>query len=517
MFTRHTTKQQILATGTATLLLSLSAGTAMAVHTSPDPKTSHTQTQWDQTKQSAFVPQYEASSEVIGSKLMNPTLDEIGSIDDLVIDRRSGRIVFAIVSQGGVMGIGDELRAVDFGALSHIDDHGLRTNLTSEQFERQSRTLEDGWDGFTNTDWMEQIPGFASDDNMRSKKHNAHGHDQTELEGKITRVERVDLKSDECTVIHVQTEDGQTERVILGPSWYIMGLESAPKQGDRIEITAERTSEGYRAVRTEVDGRSIDLRSKDGNPAWDVSSDKPTRYVKLSDLIGKNVEINSTTGGEVQGAVLEMNTGRVDFIMFDPNDNLLGLGDKISLVPWSAIRVDHDSTVWSGSSEVMFERAIEMPDRVSDLTKSDAMRAYKVFGAELPEHESRDATTTSHSGSLDPWSRNAWLVEQFADGDRVSMTGYFRGTDHTKLQENTARASTMWLEVDGKKHQIVLGPNWYFERQQFTLEDGDKVTVNGRRAMVDGEKMIAAWSIEHNKNSWTLWNDTTPVWIGEDD
>lgn len=518
MFTRHTAKQHILATSTATLLLSLSAGTAMAVHTSPETKTSHTQTQRDNTKKSAYMPQFAASSEVIGSNLMNPTLDEIGSVEDLVIDRRSGRIMFAIVSQGGVMGIGDELRAIDFGALSHIDDHGLRTNLTAEQFERQSRTLEDGWDGFTNTDWMEQIPGFESDDNDDHDMRRAYGSETTDLEGEITHIERVDLKSDECTVVHVEMEDGQTERVILGPSWYIMGLESAPKTGDQIEIEAERTVDGYRAIRTEVDGRSLDLRSKDGKPVWDASSEKPSRYVKLTDLIGESVEINSSTGGEVQDAVLEMKSGRVDFIAFDPNDNLFGLGDTISLVPWSAVRVDHDNTIWSGSTEVMFKRAIAMPDTISDLSKSDAMRAYRVFGAELPEYESRDSsTTTSNSSSFDPWSRNAWLVEQFADGERVNLTGYYRGTDHTKLQDRTARASTIWLEVDGKKHQIVLGPNWYIERQQFTLEDGDKITVNGRKAMVDGEQMIAAWSIDHDKNSWTLWNDTTPVWVGEDD
>jgi hypothetical protein len=56
------------------------------------------------------------ASKVIGASVVNDANDKIGSIDDLIVTR-DDRIVYAIISVGGFLGIGDKLVAIPFAEL----------------------------------------------------------------------------------------------------------------------------------------------------------------------------------------------------------------------------------------------------------------------------------------------------------------------------------------------------------------------------------------------------------------
>src|ERR687885_1145240 len=62
-------------------------------------------------------------STFIGSDVENPQGQNLGDIKDIVIDRASGRIVYAVVSFGGFLGMGEKLFAVPWGAFSQPDTH----------------------------------------------------------------------------------------------------------------------------------------------------------------------------------------------------------------------------------------------------------------------------------------------------------------------------------------------------------------------------------------------------------
>ncbi|HQT79663.1 MAG TPA: PRC-barrel domain-containing protein, partial [Rhodopila sp.] len=46
-----------------------------------------------------------AARQVQGAKVFNTALDEVGSIEDVMIDTASGRIAYAIVTTGGFLGM----------------------------------------------------------------------------------------------------------------------------------------------------------------------------------------------------------------------------------------------------------------------------------------------------------------------------------------------------------------------------------------------------------------------------
>lgn len=62
------------------------------------------------------------ASKIIGSSVKNPAGDSLGDIKELVINPESGQIVYAVVSYGGVMGMGDKLFAVPWKAFTWIQD-----------------------------------------------------------------------------------------------------------------------------------------------------------------------------------------------------------------------------------------------------------------------------------------------------------------------------------------------------------------------------------------------------------
>src|SRR5262249_54454587 len=54
----------------------------------------------------------------IGANVENPQGQNLGDVKDVVIDRASGRIAYAVVSFGGFLGLGEKLFAVPWGAFS---------------------------------------------------------------------------------------------------------------------------------------------------------------------------------------------------------------------------------------------------------------------------------------------------------------------------------------------------------------------------------------------------------------
>lgn len=59
------------------------------------------------------------ASELIGMEVKNYQDEDLGEVQDLVVDMESGRVVQVILSSGGFLGIGSLLTAVPPGALHH--------------------------------------------------------------------------------------------------------------------------------------------------------------------------------------------------------------------------------------------------------------------------------------------------------------------------------------------------------------------------------------------------------------
>jgi len=85
-----------------------------------------------------------AADQVNGTNVYNLSGDKLGSVDDIMIDKISGRAIYALMSFGGFLGMGEKQHPLPWSALTY-DEHkgGFVVNLDKKQLEGAPTIDED--------------------------------------------------------------------------------------------------------------------------------------------------------------------------------------------------------------------------------------------------------------------------------------------------------------------------------------------------------------------------------------
>lgn len=62
------------------------------------------------------------AKKVIGTSVKDTTGDKIGTVDDLVLDKTTNTILFAVVSFGGVLGMNEKYHPLPWSVLNYDED-----------------------------------------------------------------------------------------------------------------------------------------------------------------------------------------------------------------------------------------------------------------------------------------------------------------------------------------------------------------------------------------------------------
>jgi len=77
-----------------------------------------------------------SASKVTGTKVFNTNGDHLGEIHDVMLDKRSGKIAYAVMSFGGFLGIGERYHALPWSALKYdTRQGGYVVGLSVEQLK----------------------------------------------------------------------------------------------------------------------------------------------------------------------------------------------------------------------------------------------------------------------------------------------------------------------------------------------------------------------------------------------
>ena len=96
------------------------------------------------------TPDIVKGSKVIGKTVQDMAGKELGKIEDLAIDEVVGEVRYAVLSFGGILGVGEKYFAIPWEALTLSDDHKHFV------LDVQEKTLEEA-PGFNKDSW----PDFA--------------------------------------------------------------------------------------------------------------------------------------------------------------------------------------------------------------------------------------------------------------------------------------------------------------------------------------------------------------------
>ncbi len=77
-----------------------------------------------------------ASDKVEGTKVYDPNGEHIGSIERILVEKRSGQVSYAVLSFGGFLGIGHDHYPLPWSKLNYDETlGGYRVDVTKEQLE----------------------------------------------------------------------------------------------------------------------------------------------------------------------------------------------------------------------------------------------------------------------------------------------------------------------------------------------------------------------------------------------
>jgi hypothetical protein len=97
---------------------------------------------------------------IIGSKVLNVEGEDLGKIEEIIIDSRDSRVAYAILSFGGFLGMGDKHFAIPWQALTL--DPSERTAILMIDKDRLKNAPgfdKDKWPDMTDSTWAAEVLG----------------------------------------------------------------------------------------------------------------------------------------------------------------------------------------------------------------------------------------------------------------------------------------------------------------------------------------------------------------------
>ena len=92
----------------------------------------------------------------------NPQGQDLGDIKDVVIDRSTGRITYAVVSFGGFLGPGERLFAIPWGAFSQAtnDRNTFILDVSKERLSNAPGFDQNNWPQMASRDWVSNLSTY---------------------------------------------------------------------------------------------------------------------------------------------------------------------------------------------------------------------------------------------------------------------------------------------------------------------------------------------------------------------
>jgi sporulation protein YlmC with PRC-barrel domain len=360
------------------------------------------------TKSAVVSPEvdFRSSKWLIDRKVMNSNSENIAVVSDLILHRGSGRIEYLIIKTGTTLGMGGRAIAVpytEFTWTSDADDNAFVLPATVEQLKlypeytpARWRALKDATSDKT-CSLRERLSAevATSSDPYDAALDTAKS---AQVAGEVKSVDRVKTSFGERVVVEVLTSEGVTERVTLGPSWYVNSAAAAPMRGDKVVVDAlslPRDPDQLKAATHLKNGdHDLALRATDGSPMWGLKfrgskesgrSSPHTRYLLMSTLPGMKIDCRGNDCGKVQDVIIDRHSGEIGFLSIDPNQNFLGMGDTKRMIPWSVASVTSEGLVRIDASKSMILESAETPADLATLNSgTHAERVYKAFDVSSP-------------------------------------------------------------------------------------------------------------------------------------
>src|SRR5262245_2438164 len=206
---------------------------------------------------------------LLGSNVKNPQGQDVGDLKQLMLDPHTGRVMYAVVALGGFLGMGSKTVIMPWNALEVARDGKSLVLNVAPQLLQQAPAYEKG-----------KEPGYVPTSELRG---GGWGVDtpygrlydpakEQAISGQVLSLETSAPMAGMAPGMQmlVQTDDGKSTRVQVGPVWYLERQDLEVKENTYVQVTGARAEiEGQpmlMAREVQFDGQLVTLRDAQGMP-----------------------------------------------------------------------------------------------------------------------------------------------------------------------------------------------------------------------------------------------------------
>ena len=106
-------------------------------------------------------PDVMAAETLQGDDVINHQGEKLGSIEDIMLDVSSGKVAYAVLSFGGILGMGDKLFAIPWGALTlDADRKCFVLDVPKDGLQSAPGFDKDHWPAMADASWAAQVYAY---------------------------------------------------------------------------------------------------------------------------------------------------------------------------------------------------------------------------------------------------------------------------------------------------------------------------------------------------------------------
>ena len=217
-----------------------------------------------------------STESLLGSKIRNLQGDQVGTVEHLLINPRTGLVLYAVVSMGGFLGLGEKTLVVPWQAMEVTRDKNTLLLNVSQQWLQQSSTST-GSPLRGTLPATSDSPGLARSgdwgpDTPYGRLYNP-AEEQT-ISGEVVKIDTGPPMPGMASGVQlvVKTEADETRRIQVGPEWYLEHQDVEIVEHMTVQVTGARAEIDGQAVLlarvVQFDGHTLTLRDAQGMPLW---------------------------------------------------------------------------------------------------------------------------------------------------------------------------------------------------------------------------------------------------------
>jgi sporulation protein YlmC with PRC-barrel domain len=215
-----------------------------------------------------------STESILGSNIKDPQGEEVGEVKQLMIDPQTGLVKYAVVSVGGLLGMGEKTIIVPWNTLEVARDGRSVVLNASKQLLQDAPEYKQGKESEVAERNQSESTNTSSGKADTQSEQVYDPKKERTINGKVVSVETGAPMEGMPAGLQMQVKTDETEatRVYVGPEWYVQRQGMELRDNTDVQVTGALVTLNEQSVlmarAVEFGGQTLTLRDEKGKPLW---------------------------------------------------------------------------------------------------------------------------------------------------------------------------------------------------------------------------------------------------------